>query len=229
MPTFGRRNSKPNNYVYSYKGRKIRQMTREDKWNVGNSELKVVNARLGKRLLAITATLPKRANRPNVIVEWGCGNGNALFALAKKHPDKVFVGFSDESHAEWAHKPKNVTLLHTTTDALEKLSSFGSVKGKVDLMYTHFGLQHLDLKPLIKHLVALKKVVAINGKIIMRPNELKYLNQNELAQLVKALEENGYKATTMNYQIGKFEAASQTDPTLRGMTSLGLIELERIH
>jgi len=138
------------------------------------------------------------------------------------------VGFSDESHSTWEKRPKNVTLLHTTTDAIEKLASVKSISGKIDLMYTYFGLQHLDTKPLTTHLIKLKKALAINGKIIMRPNELKYLNQAERIQLIKTLEENGYKATVQEYPrivLGQ----QNTTAYVPGINSIGLIELERIN
>jgi tRNA G46 methylase TrmB len=138
-------------------------------WKVDNSRLVDVDRRLGRNLIDAVKNLKPKQNRPPVVAEWGCGMGNALFELARNNPDKVFIGFSNMSHDVWTKRPKNVVLLHTTTPAIERLARMKSSKGKIDLIFTHFGMRHLGKRDFLEHISRLKETISIGGKIMMSP------------------------------------------------------------
>jgi|GEM_PF-4920273 len=199
MPTFGKRNSTaPDTYIFHNPKGKLRQERNSRHWTIENSRLKDVDFRLGRNLIRAVEGLKAKPNRPPVVAEWGCGNANALFELATKNPDKVFVGFSDTSHKEWEHKPKNVTLLHTTTRALERFAQGKSVKGKVDLIFTHFGLRHLGPSGFLEHITKLKETLEIGGKIMMSPVELK-ITQEKAYELGSELQKRGFEVEYQKY------------------------------
>lgn len=199
MPTFGKRNSTaPNTYIFHNSKGKLRQERNSMNWTVGNSRLRDVNQRLGRNLIRAVERLKAKSNRPAVIAEWGCGNANALFELATKNPDKLFVGFSDISHQEWNNKPKNAILLHTTTRALERFAQGKSVKGKVDLIFTHFGLRHLGPNGFLEHITKLKETLEIGGKIMMSPIELK-ITQEKTYELADELKKRGFEVEFQKY------------------------------
>lgn len=213
MPRFGgKRSTKPETYIYKKPGKGLLTRKETEKWTKRSSSIKIVNTALGGRLLKYITEL-KSIKRHPVVAEWGCDNATALFELAQQHPNIYFIGTSQESHKNWENKPKNVILLHTTEEGIERLANKRGSSEKIDLIYTHFGIGHLlraypiDIarQKLLEHLIKLKNSLTIGGRIIMKPDELK-ISDKYYAWFTDSLRKSGFELKeTHNLETGEFQ------------------------
>ncbi len=109
--------------------------------------------------------------RPVIVLDWGCGRGNAIAGFAKEYGSKIKAyGFSKDSYKEW-QKIDAVKLIHSTDkDLLRYLKN-----DSVDLIYSRFGLYLLFLSSSLlssskhkntnKYIKELLKKVKKGGKI----------------------------------------------------------------
>ena len=198
MPKFGKRDSSKPNKIFTLKKvndklAKIKYKFQDWNWNASGTPLRLVNSRLNKRLIPQVEKL-NRSKGPKVVVDWGCDNGKALIEFAKKFPKVSFVGFSQESHQDWVNVPKNITFLHTNTRAIEKLANKPSIKGRVGVLYSHYGLHHISKQggqAFVDHVLKLSAALKKGGKIIIRPGEFYDTHRSQIIspenELVKIL------------------------------------------
>jgi hypothetical protein len=199
MPKYGsKKGSKPNMRFrlkkVSSKLARIKYSLLDSRFDVSGTSLKVVNSHLGRRLVNEVENISKQKG-DHVVMDWGCDNGKALIELAKKFPKVNFVGFSRDSHSAWENAPHNVSFLHTNTQAIEKLANKPNIKGRVGVMYSHYGLHHLSKKGgqvFVDHVTKLSVGLKRGGKIILRPGEFhgatKFPNPDAEKPLIKQLE-----------------------------------------
>jgi len=112
----------------------------------------VINGALGvmKRIELLDQERADK-NVPIVILDWGCGTGEALVGLLHRLQQRelegrgianvVLYGFSDEFYPEWKKVPQGITFIWGTADHLRYLMN-DHLHG-VSLIYSHQGLEHI--------------------------------------------------------------------------------------
>ena len=80
----------------------------------------------------------KQKGEPPVILDWGCGNGNAANQFGSEYGnDVVSLGYSMDSYKDWA-KLNDCSLIQSTSDGL--LNELNDRGQSLDLVYSRVGL-----------------------------------------------------------------------------------------
>lgn len=140
---------------------KKRTFERIDEWKNISTPLRKIEESLGFNISGEISQRTRQATTPVVVLDWGCGAGNAAEAIAAKFGKKVSVyGCSDTSYKEW-HAIKTVKLVQATKeDALRYFK-----KGTMDFIYSHLGLSHTDLAS-ENYLEKLLLKLRLGGKLV---------------------------------------------------------------
>ncbi len=124
--------------VAAEKGR--RAAGRRDSWNFESTSL----ARISE-ILHVDLVGTVRALQKPVVVDWGCGYGDAVRELAKDCPHARCFGFSKENYEPWRQLTRdhpNLAFVHGHAGQFKRYFRRGG-KGTVDLIYSHGGLGHV--------------------------------------------------------------------------------------
>lgn len=118
-------------------GKKIKEYAERQHWIVERSPLDTITFTIPWLDSFIKKTFKKKG-KPVVVLDWGCGNGNAINELAEKCGEMVHAyGYSKDSYKEWVNSDK-VKFIHATKEKLPRYLKNNSV----DLIYSHIGIGH---------------------------------------------------------------------------------------
>lgn len=122
--------------------------------------------------------LIKRAlsNSPKpVIVDWGCGRGNAITEIAQSFPRTECYGYSNEFYRDWQGND-SVKFIHAPSGEMARYFKAGTI----DIVYSHLGLSHVSeqLAEINRILPKIKKGGCIVLDVLSR-NALKKLRKNK--------------------------------------------------
>src|SRR3989344_241833 len=106
-----------------------------EEWCVTNTPIILIEMFAKYDIRKHIKTIAKK-RRP-MVVDWGCGIGNAIAEIAAEIPKTRCYGFSADSYTEWNHK-KGVKFIHATGEDFSKYFKDGSI----DVLYSHLGLLH---------------------------------------------------------------------------------------
>ncbi|MDO8625491.1 MAG: class I SAM-dependent methyltransferase [Candidatus Diapherotrites archaeon] len=85
----------------------------------------------------------KLLKRPVVVLDWGCGRGDAITEIGSTFGESVkAIGFGKDIYPEWNHNPNATFIAATKEDLFRYLKN-----GSVDLIYSSIGLKHILFPP----------------------------------------------------------------------------------
>ncbi|NTV29051.1 MAG: hypothetical protein HGA80_03105, partial [Candidatus Omnitrophica bacterium] len=124
------------------------------------------------------ANIRNKQGKKLVYLDWGCGNASALVGLKEKLlqagvNNVVLVGFADNWTDSWLDLPRDINIIFGTVDQLQdQLNTNKDLfpDGKVDVVGSYYGIQHLhvaDLDAYTSHLKFLAQRLGKNGFIVM--------------------------------------------------------------
>jgi len=106
-------------------------------WLSERNNIKDIESRLAFPLRRFLDKTFKQ-DKPFVLVDWGCGIGNAISNLAAKFPKAETYGFSMHSYKEWLGN-KNTKFILSRDSRFRRYFK----KESVDVIYSHLGFFHL--------------------------------------------------------------------------------------
>jgi SAM-dependent methyltransferase len=125
----------------------------------------------------------RETGRPQVVLEWGCGEGKATGTLAKEYEGLAKVyGYSKDSYPGWTKTP-GVKFIHETKERLLRYLKDGTV----DLIYSYSGLEHLTLaagRPLASYIKQLVPKLSNGGRLIFTDQ---HMDPDMLSELKRQL------------------------------------------
>lgn len=136
-------------------------------WSIITTDLPEVERALGTKLMETIMTLRKRyPNKELVIIDWGCGMGQAINTLADQArraevKNVKFVGYSNMYFPQWS-VTRNVEFIFDEMDNLPKYLDNNSVA----LIFSHFGLYHVQGLKFLEHLRNLSTKMVTGGMIV---------------------------------------------------------------
>ncbi|MDD5148012.1 MAG: hypothetical protein PHH08_00940 [Candidatus ainarchaeum sp.] len=120
----------------------FRAFVPRQKWNIEHTSFGSIKEFYFTPLFGENGFISRRymeKKRPLVVLDWGCGAGDAISGLASEYRRKVRAyGFAKDIHENWA-KIKNVKLIGQTKEGLLRMLKDNSV----DLIYSTLGLGYL--------------------------------------------------------------------------------------
>ncbi len=123
---------------------KVKSYRERHPWHKNRSTLNQVETFLGFSISDFISKRSKLLRRPIVVLDWGCGNGRALRDIARKFKQNVkLYGFSKDSFSDWNRSKNQITFIQETSENTTRFFS----KVSVDLIYSHYGLNHLYEQP----------------------------------------------------------------------------------
>lgn len=161
------------------------------RWRVDMNSFSTVDASFGGSLGKELKLLNKKfQNQKLNVLDWGCGAGACLFDLAYLFPKINFHGMSSYGYKSYqdAKNHSNLTFYQTFHTAFLRLAK--KKKMKFQLIYSYSGLVHLERAELLKHLIDLRGVLTVGGKIL---NAAPYNGLELTPSEKKQLEKSGYK------------------------------------
>lgn len=107
----------------------------------------------------------KEKKQPLVVLDWGCGKGQAIDELAKGQPVHAY-GYSVDSYKEW-NNSKNTKFIHSTNEDLLRYFKDGSI----DIIYSYLAMAHMFSKSIesrkskraINHICSLTRKLSKGG------------------------------------------------------------------
>ena len=134
-------------------------------WSVVNTKLSHVNQYLNISLTdEINRLIEEKDGEEIVIVDWGCGMGNAIRELAlyyRGHDNVKFYGFGDIYFPDWSRIP---TYSNWILDKKENIGEY--FDRNVDLMYSNLGLFHIDHTEFVEYFRTLEKTLSGNALLV---------------------------------------------------------------
>ena len=119
----------------------------ENRWGNTQTPFSVIKKKFN-RIFSADDFLKQRAkalHRLQVVVDWGCGNGETLRGIAKEYGSQIRpIGFASESFPEWeppakTHAVNEPVFIQGTAGDFPRIFK----KNTVDLIYSHLGIQYL--------------------------------------------------------------------------------------
>jgi len=143
-------------------------------WSIIDTSLYEVETALGVHLIEIIADLKdKYPDKEIVVIDWGCGRGKAINSLARqaRHGNLKgvkFIGFSNLYFPMWS-RTQGVEYIF---DEMENLHKYFNSE-QIGLIYSYFGLFHIDEVRLLKHLNTMSGYMVDDGVVITNFNHYK--------------------------------------------------------
>lgn len=111
-------------------------------------------------------------HRPSVVVEWGCGTGDAIRTISEEGRLVKCYGISRDSYPSW-NSSRNVKFIQETPDRAVRYLK--RLKG-IDLIYSHWGLNHMygkrgqgDINHFANYVNELITTLRVGGRIVFFP------------------------------------------------------------
>ncbi len=137
------------------------------RWAMFESDLTVVEGNLGFSIRNHVKTLiAQNQSRKPVILEWGCGNGNAVKDLTNEPEIKgkaLIFGYGDIWDVDW-NKADGVKFLFFVKEHLAEYLRRAGIQ--LDFVFTHGAMNYLEGEDLVQHLRDLATVIVPGGKIL---------------------------------------------------------------
>jgi len=150
-------NAKPIRRGWRRGKRRIREATF---WGSVRTPIEEVEMECGN-IRQRTAKIIKSGGIP-VVIDWGCGEGTTIEAVAKSCPKARCYGYSMEFYDTWK-KSEKVKYIHAPSGELKRYLKDESV----DVIYSHMGLRHLYAKKQLEEINALIPKLKIGGKLMI--------------------------------------------------------------
>jgi SAM-dependent methyltransferase len=132
--------------VRSFMKRTVKK-EREKPWPTENASLKKVEKNLGYPLSKAVKKLAKNST----VVDFGCGEGQAIHELAKNNPHIKAYGFSKESYSKWI-EDKHTKYIFGDANNFKRYFKENSI----DFLFSHNGLLYLNKEKIYSLLPCLK-------------------------------------------------------------------------
>lgn len=134
--------------ITALKGNKMRFFKRKLLWGVQSTPLDSVEFELGFQLKNHVENLSRKSSP--IVVDFGCGEGDAAAEIAMDVPKSRVYGFSDNSYRNWnriingdkkkdAKPVQNVKFIHAEAKDFFRYFKDNSI----DLLYSRLGLVHV--------------------------------------------------------------------------------------
>lgn len=140
------------------------------RWVMFDSDLSVVEKDLGFSVRNHVKTLIARnPSRPSVILEWGCGIGNAVNDLTNEPGIKgkaLIFGYGDVWDVDW-NKIDGAKFLFFVKEHLAEYLRRAGVQ--LDFIFTHGGMNYLRGEDLVTHLRDLATVMVSGAMLVIPP------------------------------------------------------------
>jgi|GEM_PF-4484454 hypothetical protein len=140
------------------------------RWVMFNSDLSVVEKNLGFSIRSHVKTLiSQNPSRNPVILEWGCGIGNAVNDLTTEPEIKgkaLIFGYGDIWDVDW-NKVDGVKFLFLVKEHLAEYLRRAGIQ--VDFIFTHGAMNYLFEEDLVMHLRDLATVMVPGGMLVIPP------------------------------------------------------------
>ena len=143
-------------------------------WSIISTALDVVEDILNIKLLSQVKRISDMyPDRQIFVIDWGCGDGRAINALAKQAQrigikNVKFIGFGNLFFRRWKFAQNSEFIF----DKMENLHKYLGKKS-VGLIYSHFGLYHVSSDAISKHLNELAPYMLNQGLVITNVTERK--------------------------------------------------------
>lgn len=132
-------------------------------WGITDSELRYIEHVLHVSLVARVRQLLQKSTGRVTVVDWGCGDGRAVRALAQELQGLPvdLIGFGDTPFPAWWKASAEVMYI---LDRAENLPRYFKAN-EISLVYSHLGLEHLGRDGLKNQLRRLRPVLRQDGEI----------------------------------------------------------------
>jgi hypothetical protein len=142
-------------------------------WAMHNSDLAVVEEGLAFPLRVYVQQLVARSNSMPVILEWGCGEGNAVRDLAADEQIKgkaLIFGYSDEWFRCW-NDIRGVKFLFFVKEHL--IEYFKRTELEANVVFSHGAMEYLHEQEFVEYLRAMAEIMRPGAILLFPANQLR--------------------------------------------------------
>jgi len=184
----------------SFNRRGVKRNPFLNEWVVSRTPFNETDARFNFKISKCISDLILERKHGVRVLDWGCGEGFALFDCAQKFSNLRVFGFSRDSYYKWLeflryNDKGNLDFVFSSHKVFERYLI--RRKLKFNLIFEHSSLVHLFQLDLVKHLNVLVKHLTVGGKIFV--SAIDSPNWSDFSEIKKELTKMGVSVSVNDF------------------------------